>query len=154
MKEIDFEFIIKYLEMEIARLTSATNMVMQGEIQPDIVCSATEGMVEYLSNLLSWIKSAVRVERDKIQGAQDRIDATMYALLSKSNIKLDPSLTREITSKECELMASKVEDIRLALKSRRADTTSEKIKFVRQDEVLSKASDMLTKISEEKSKTR
>ena len=145
MSGVNFEFIIWYLQKEIERLNESNGS--------DAIDAVKKGMLEFLTQLLDWMKTAIRVERDRIQGARDSIDATMYALLSKSNIRLDPSLTREITSKDCELMASKVEDIRLALKSRRADTTSEKMKFVRQDEVLSKASDMLTKISEEKSKT-
>lgn len=173
MREIDFDCIIKYLEWEIARLTNANRLEMPEGIKPDISSSMTAGMVEFLTTLLQWVKSAVKVERDKIQGARDSIDATLYALISKSSLKFDddfkkmhdhamgnacPWLRRNApapqrktyTSSEVKRVGDRLENLRLKLKSRRADSANQKITFVTQDSDLLSAVDILKTIAAEK----
>ena len=164
MKEVDFDFLIKYLEWEIARLTNANRLEMPVDIKPDISSSMTAGMVEFLTTLLQWVKSAVKVERDKIQGARDSIDATLYALMSKSSLKFDddfnpwlrrnaPSPQRKTyTSSAVKEAANRLEKLRLSLKGRRADSAQQKIIFVAQDSDLSYAVDILKNIAAEEAK--
>ena len=172
MKEVDFEFLIKYLEWEIARLTNANRLEMPGGIEPDISSSMTAGMVEFLTTLLQWVKSAVKVERDKIQRARDSIDATLYALMSKSEIKFDydfrkmidhvsgnvlatkeqhePPQKDKVDAKTCYAMVERLEHTRLELNVRNAENTVRKQQYIKQDEILAEAADMLRAIAAEK----
>lgn len=173
MKEVDFDFLIKYLELEIARLTNANRLELPGNVQPDIGASISAGMAEYLTNLLKWVKSAVKGERERIQGARDSIDATLYALMSKSNLKFDDDYKKMLdhargnsatwlckkpttpqrktyTSSEVKKAGDRLENLRLKLKSRRADTSQQKITFVTQDSDLAYVVDILTTIADEK----
>lgn len=81
MTEINFEFIIRYLQKEIERLNESKGS--------DAIGAVNKGMSEFLTQLLDWMKTAIRVERGRIQGAQDSIDATLYDLMSKSSIRFD-----------------------------------------------------------------
>lgn len=79
MCEINFEFIIRYLQKEIERLNESKGS--------DAMDAVKKEMSEFLTQLLDWMKTAIRVERDRIQGARDSIDATLYTLMSKSSLK-------------------------------------------------------------------
>ena len=172
MKEVDFDFLIKYLEWEIARMTNANRLEIPKGMESAISSSMTASMVEYLTTLLQWVKSAVRVERDRIQGARDSIDATLYALMSKSYIKFDddfkkmldhmrgnvlttteqpePPQKDKVNAKTCYEMADRLEHIRLELQGRNAENTVRKIQYIKQNGILTEAADMLRVIAEEK----
>lgn len=174
MKEIDFEYLINYLEEEIARLTNANRMCFPGNQETDIGTSLTVGLVEYLSNLLLWVKSAVKVERDRIQSAKDSVDATLYSMMSKSDIKLSddfkrsldhacgnalkhdilpmPPSEKNLTSEDCKNMADRLDHLRFELQSRNAANSVQKKAFIEQHATLVGAAFMLRKIAEEKIK--
>ena len=165
MSEVNFEFIIWYLQKEIERLNESNGS--------DAMDAVKKGMSEFLTQLLNRIKTAIRVERDRIQGARDSIDATLYALMSKSSIKLDdnfkkmidhargnaaPWLCKKTTtpqrktypSSAVKEAANMLEKLRLSLKGRRADSAQQKRTFVTQDSDLLYAVDILTTIAAEK----
>ena len=164
MSEVNFEFIIWYLQKEIERLNESKGS--------DAIDAVKKGMLEFLTQLLDWMKTAIRVERDRIQGARDSIDATLYALMSKSSIKLDDDFKKMIDhaiGNAYPLMdrndpapqrkkyppsavkeaANRLEKLRLSLKGRRADSEQQKIKFVTHDADLLYAVDILTTIAAE-----
>lgn len=125
MCEVNFEFITGYLQKEIERLNESKGS--------DAMDAVKKGMSEFLIQLLDWIKTAIRVERDRIQRARDSIDATLYAMMSKSDIKFNndfrkmidhmsgnalkpkeqpvPSHKNEIGQKECSAMGAQLEII-------------------------------------------
>ena len=168
MKEVDFAFLLSNLDEEIARLTNANNISLSRDAVPVLA-----GMVEYLSTLRTWLKSAIKVERDRIQGVKDRIDATLYELMSKSSLKFDDDFKtmldhargnaatwlwkepttpqrKTYTSSAVEEAANRLEKLRLKLKSRIADSAQQKITFVTQDSDLAYAVDLLTTIAEQR----
>ena len=165
MSEVNFEFIIWYLQKEIERLNESNGS--------DAMDAVKKGMSEFLTQLLNRIKTAIRVERDRIQGARDSIDATLYALMSKSSLKLDDNFKKMIdhaignaypllyrndpapqretyTSSPVKEAANRLEKVRLSLKGRRADSVQQKITFVNQDSDLSYAVNILKNIAAEK----
>lgn len=168
MKEVDFDFLIEYLEHEIARLNNFKNIENLGNVLPDISVQMVNVQISYLSNLLEYVKSAVRVERDKIQGAKDHIDATMYALMGKTSINVDDDFKkmlsnlckrRDATVKQheenidkdkCLSMAESLEKVRCQLKSRDAGDAAIKMRYMNQEEILGEASKMLRTIGSEK----
>lgn len=86
MCEVNFEFIIQYLQKEIERLNESKGS--------DAMDAAKKGMSEFLTQLLDWMKTAIRVERDRIQGARDSIDATLCALMSNSSLRTDDAFKK------------------------------------------------------------
>ena len=165
MSEVNFEFIIWYLQKEIERLNESNGS--------DAMDAVKKGMSECLTQLLNRIKTAIRVERDRIQGARDSIDATLYALMSQSSLKLDDNFKKMIDHamgnaypllprndpapqrktylpSEIKIAGDRLENLRLNLKSRRADSTQQKITFVTQDSDLLYAVEILKTIAAEK----
>lgn len=165
MSEVNFEFIIGYLQKEIERLNESNGS--------DAMDAVKKGMSEFLTQLLNRMKTAIRVERDRIQGARDSIDATLYALMSKSSLKLDDDFKKMIDHamgnaypllyrndpapqrktylpSEIKIAGDRLENLRLNLKSRRADSTQQKITFVTQDSDLLYAVEILKTIAAEK----
>lgn len=164
MHEINFEFLVGYLEKEIERLNASKGS--------DAIDAVKKGMSEFLAQLLNRMKTAIRVERDRIQGARDSIDATLYALMSKSSLKFDDDFKKmldhmcgnvlitkdqtipphedSIDSKTCYAMAGKLEHTRLELQSRNAENSVRKIQYIKQNEILAEAAAMLREIAEEK----
>ena len=169
MKEVDFDWIIQYLDSEIARLKNASKIESPNAVYFDIECSPTASMAEFLSTLLKWIKTAIRVERDRIQGARDSVDATLYALMSNSSLKFDDGFKKMLdhargnaatwsckkpptpqrktyTSSEVKEAANRLEATRLKLKGRNAKSIIEKRIFSQQDADLEYAIEVLNRI--------
>ena len=164
MCEVNFEFIIRYLQKEIERLNESKGS--------DAMDAVKKGMLEFLTQLLDWMKTAIRVERDRIQGARDSIDATLYALMSKSSLKLDddfkkmidhasgnalkhdilpmPPSEKNLTAEDCTKMADRLDHLRFELQARNAANSVQKMAFIGQHATLVEAESMLRKIAEEK----
>lgn len=165
MHEINFEFLVGYLEKEIERLNASKGS--------DAIDAVKKGTSEYLTQLLDWLKTAIRVERERIQGIRDTIDAHLYALMSKTSIKFDDDFKKMIdhargnaatwlcknpttpqrktyTASEVKEAGDRLENLRLKLKTRRADSVQQKITFCTQDLNLSCAVDILKNIAAEK----
>lgn len=160
MKETDFDFIIRYLEWEISRLTDASQKDTPGDMPSGSSSPIMDGMVGYLSNLLAWIKTAVKVERDRIQGARDSIDATLYALMSKSNLKCDEDFKKildhtrgnkeKTSSQDIQDSAARLEHLRLELMGRNAENGVRKMQYIKQNETLAQSIELLTDLAVEK----
>lgn len=162
MKKVDFDFIIKHLEEEIAKLEE----FISGQ------CGTLEALVRILiddkKHYLEWIRSAIRNERDKRQTDEDMIDASRYMMFSKK-----PLLTKEFRDKvieirknreeatkkeilakgdklkvDCQLARNDIEDIRLHLKSERHTTATEKLMSVTRDNRLLRAVEVFQHIGE------
>lgn len=168
MKEVDFDFLIDYLAKEIDGLNNFKNVENLGNVPPDISVQMVNVQISYLSNLLEYVKSAVRVEREKIQCAKDSIDTTMYALMGTLSINVDDDFKnmlsnlckrRDATVKQhkenidkdkCLYMAESLDKVRCQLKSRDAGNAAIKMRYMNQEIILGEASKMLRAIASEK----